>query len=1032
MDYIYQNNILVKIENYNNEKTIVIPDGITAIGDSVFKGMRTIEEVTLPESVVSIKANAFKGCRNLKGINFPQNLCEVGDFAFHRCHSLESVILPDSVNHVGKGAFLCCDSLKKIALKGVQRIEMQTFTNCTAIEELSLNIGLDTSNLGDDIFTGCTKINKINFSDGSEYSIPNLIEAIDHSNNIISTIAKSVYKSMKLENGRLYKFSVNLKDVTIPEGITSIERGCFSDKKGIVSIVFPMSLKKICANAFVNCISLKKIVISNPNIKKEDIEDDAFRGCSNLTDIIFDGVTDVVKKIHEQVYSDFYISGCILMRYSGHEERISVPNGIRIISEKCFMGNDRIDRIILPDSVEEIRDSAFRNCTSLQSIELSADLRKIGTSAFENCRQLLKITLPDNVRTIEKSAFKRCRKLNFFDVNKKLEYIGDMAFYGCSELKNIDIPFDTVLDGDMIFFNSGYTRTYIQPYQFCGDDTITELEISTPHTIGRYAFSGCKNLESVKIINSDCIIDEYAFEKCPKLKSISVNAKHISKGAFSFCQNLESVYINTPEINDYTFFECVKLKDVSLLGNVKTIGRNAFEECTSLEHFPFEAVESVGESAFARCEGFSKISLHGKKSIGRHAFEDCCNIKRLDIDSCVATDSGAFFSCTYIDEIVLDGLAYSFSRFSDSINSVDNKIPERIQEIIGDIYSCFHINRKNELLKYYGNSTSVKIPDDVVSVGDESFRNCLRCKYIAFPEALEYIGKLAFDGTGWLNRIRQYNKINIINNMIADGANCGEYAEIPSEIKRVISWAFAGNTNLKELKFLGERTIVDEFSFRNCINLHKIILADGTCYNVNEREKSPDFVQKIFAECLNCFKTDEAGNLVESTGNIKNLVFPQGIKSIADEVYKDCNLLESIVLSDDTAEIGKSAFENSKWLRCVENAVGVVKIGDFAFNGCQSLETVEFSDNLREIGKRAFEHCCRLKEIVIPEGVKVIRERTFFRCKSLKKVILSSTLESIEKEAFAFCDNLETVVISKNTRVNEKAFVWTNAETEYI
>ncbi len=337
-------------------------------------------------------------------------------------------------------------------------------------------------------------------------------------------------------------------------------------------------------------------------------------------------------------------------------------------------------------------------------------------------------------------------------------------------------------------------------------------------------------------------------------------------------------------------------------------------------------------------------------------------------------------------------------------------------------------------MKYYGNSKSVKIPEDIISIGDEAFRNRIRCENIDIPESVGYIGKLTFDGTGWLNAMRNQNRINVINNMIIDAVSCGEYVEIPAGIRRIISWSFAGNTRLREIKLLGDRTAVDEYAFRNCINLRKISLADGMIYTLGEHDNAPDFVKRIFSECINCFKTDETGKLIESTGNIKNLVFPDEgriITSIGEEVYKDCNLLETIILSKDTTEIGRSAFENSKWLRKVENAAGIKRIGNLAFSGCQSLEKIEVSHNLTEIGKRAFEHCCKLHEIIIPEGVTRIRERTFFRCKSLKRIILPSTLEYVEKEAFAFCDNLENVIVSKNTQINESAFAWTNAKLEY-
>ena len=251
-------------------------------------------------------------------------------------------------------------------------------------------------------------------------------------------------------------------------------------------------------------------------------------------------------------------------------------------------------------------------------------------------------------------------------------------------------------------------------------------------------------------------------------------------------------------------------------------------------------------------------------------------------------------------------------------------------------------------------------------------------------------------------------RYNIVNGLLIDAACCGETAEIPAETERICSWAFAGNIELKELIFSRDRIIVDPLAFRNCMHLRRIRCADGSLYTLEsvrdvEEKPYPELVRRIFEESINCFKLDENGVLIESTGNLKRLVFPRGIRSVGDQVYMDCHLLEQITFAPDTVQIGRSAFKNSKWLRQVQGAEGVVSIGSQAFSGCKNLEQIDLSDALETIGKRAF-----------------------FRCKSLRKIVIPASVRQIGAQAFAFCSALEEVVFCDrdSVQVAEDAFAW--------
>ncbi len=1016
-DFIIENGVLIRYTG--GAHSIAVPNGVRIIGKEVFKGMSWITDVSLPEGIVEIDDNAFKGCRQLGKINFPDGLERIGDFSFHRCHSLTSVILPDSVISLGRGAFLYCDSLQKFKGNGVKKIQGQSFTNDTQLSSLSFSSEIDCSNFRDDIFAGCIHINEILLSDGYRFHADNLMSVFCSETEVhpvVRAVAEALYQSMEIRNGVMYKLHVNLKSFKIPEGVRCIEKSCFFDKRGVVSVSFPMSLERIKANAFGNCISLEQITFAKDDIT---IDDDAFRGCSGLKKIVVgehvftlggicygEEVPYIVRRINDQAMSCFYISGKVLMSYTGNESRVNVPDGIEVIGESCFEGNDRINRVIMSNTVREIHENAFRNCICMQSVVMSENLRTICRNAFENCKKLIRFNIPD-----------------------KLENIGFAAFRGCKSLELTQ--FETGTPAAVHHDERSYEKDDIEPYSFCGDENITELYLDKPIVIGKYAFSGCPNLRSVVIDNSECIIEKFAFEKCGSLREIRINAGKMEKGAFSFCRDLEKAEINSISLlEDEVFAGCSSLREVKISDELSEIGRRCFDECTSLTGFDFSSVRKIGERAFERCDSLTEVKL-SKADVGYHAFADCSALRKIIMDSDTKLQSGAFWGCTFADTIVYEGIGYSFSGFSQSRNIAENQFPVAVQEIIGSIYSCFEVNRELAIVKYKGDAVRVRIPDDIVSAEDEAFRDHLRLTDIDIPKSFGYSGKLTFSGTGWIEKRRREVQYNIVNGLLIDAAKCGETAEIPENTERICSWAFAGNTELKELTLRNDRIIVDVFAFRNCINLKCIHFSDGKTYtlesysDISDKEY-PELVRQIFSECLNCFKLNADGVLEESTGNIKNLVFPKGIKAIASQVYMDCLLLESIVMSHDTASVGKSAFQSSKWLKSIKNADGIERIEAQAFSGCKSLESIDISDNLEFLGRRAFEHCCSLKEIHISDKISVIPERAFFRCKSLRKVVIPSSVRKIESQAFAFCSELSEVIFcnADDIEIADDAFAW--------
>ena len=82
-------------------RSVIIPDGVTGIGDNAFKGCSGLTSVTIPDSVTEIGVGAFEGDSGLKDITIPQGVASIGNYAFEGCSGLESVTIGSGITKIG-------------------------------------------------------------------------------------------------------------------------------------------------------------------------------------------------------------------------------------------------------------------------------------------------------------------------------------------------------------------------------------------------------------------------------------------------------------------------------------------------------------------------------------------------------------------------------------------------------------------------------------------------------------------------------------------------------------------------------------------------------------------------------------------------------------------------------------------------------------------------------------------------------------------------------------------------------------------
>ncbi len=189
---------------------------------------------------------------------------------------------------------------------------------------------------------------------------------------------------------------------------------------------------------------------------------------------------------------DFQISGKGIVKYTGQEKVVVVPEGIQDIEDRSFYFCDFIEKIILPDSVKRIGTQAFGECAALREIHLPKNLTVIGHEAFDGCRSLTEIVMPDTVQFLGRRSFAKCSGLKRAVISRGLRTLSRGTFFACVNLKELTLP-ETITGVDEEVF---YLCRSLE-------------EISLPSVVsdvGRMTFYGCSSLQrgyipGVQIIN---------------------------------------------------------------------------------------------------------------------------------------------------------------------------------------------------------------------------------------------------------------------------------------------------------------------------------------------------------------------------------------------------------------------------------------------------------------------------------------------------------------------------------------------------
>lgn len=214
----------------------------------------------------------------LRKIILPEGLTEIGDGAFSYAINLESVNIPSSLRKLGIYSFSNCIALKTSPLilpEGLEKIPAACFLNCESLGEVSLPSTV--RHIGEIAFYGA-KINKINFKEG--------LQTMETAAFYATNLEEVVLPESCLEFIGSTHFALNhkLKKLHLPSRLTTIPVGFADNDIMLEEVNIPSTVKYIMDESFIGCNSLKHLELPEG---LNAITTDALKGMGSLEQITF-------------------------------------------------------------------------------------------------------------------------------------------------------------------------------------------------------------------------------------------------------------------------------------------------------------------------------------------------------------------------------------------------------------------------------------------------------------------------------------------------------------------------------------------------------------------------------------------------------------------------------------------------------------------------------------------------------------------------------------------------------------------------